>query len=150
VCRSCENGIARVVHRLLALTKGQSGVLYEIPLLFSGYGVLLAIFLPTLFKYLNAKAAIVILIITGAGISYLAGLSITAEQRLRIAKVPMGIWIYLGISLFSVPLMVSVAFGEGPKGRLSSLAIPLLIQSFLAFWLDYRLAVWSEKKRSRG
>jgi len=128
------------------LSENQSGILYEIPLLFGGYGVLLAIFLPILFKYLNGKVAIVILIIFGAGISFLASLSITTEKRLKIIKIPICIWIYLFISIFSIPFLVSIVLDESLKGRLSSFAIPLLVQSFLAFWLDYRLAVWLERK----
>jgi len=145
-----KNKIMGVFRRLYVLSKDQLGILYEIPLLFGGYGVLLVIFIPILFKYLNREVVIVILIIIGAGISFLASLSITTEKRLKIVKIPICIWIYSFLSLFSIPLMVLVALDESLKGRLSSLAIALLVQSFLAFWLDYRLAVWLEKKKSKG
>jgi len=144
-----KNKIINGFRRWFVLSKDQSGILYEIPLLFGGYGVLLAIFLPILFKYLNVKVAILILLIFGAGISFFASLSITTERRLKIMKIPICIWIYLGISIFSIPLMVLVSIDESLKGGLSSLAIPLLVQSFLAFWLDYKLAVWLEKKKSK-
>ena len=135
---------------LPVLSKNQLGILYEIPLLFGGYGVLCAIFLPLLINYSNELVTIIIFMIIGAGVSFLASLSITTEKRLRIAKIPICIWIYLAISFFSIPLIVLVAHGESPMGRSSSLALPLLAQSFLAFWLDYRLAVWLERKKSKG
>ena len=144
-----KNKVMSVFRRLSVLSKDQLGILYEIPLLFGGYGVLCAIFLPLLINYTNKVVAIILFMIIGVGVSFFVSSFITTEKRLRIIKIPICIWIYLGISLFSIPLMVSVALDESLKGRLSSLAIPLLVQSFLAFWLDYRLAVWLEKKKSK-
>jgi hypothetical protein len=94
--------------------------------------------------------AIIIFLIFGAGVSFFASLSITTEKRLKIMQIPICIWIYAVLSIFSVPLMISFAKDEYPKGSLSVLAIPLLAQSFLAFWLDYKLSVWLEKKKLRG
>ena len=144
-----KNKMTNVFRRLSVLSKDQLGILYEIPLLFGGYGVICAIFLPLLINYSNEVVAIIIFIIFGAGVSFIASLSISTEKRLKIGKIPICIWIYCFISLFSIPLMVLVAINESLKGRLSSLAIPLLVQSFFAFWLDYRLAVWLEKKKSK-
>jgi hypothetical protein len=144
-----KNKIMGVFRRWPVLSKNQLGILYEIPLLFGGYGILCAIFLPLLINYSNEVVTIIIFMIIGAGVSFLASLSITTERRLKILKIPICTWIYFGISLFSIPLMVLVALDESLKGRLSSLAIPLLVQSFLAFWLDYRLALWLEKKKSK-
>ena len=141
-----KNRITISVRRLSVWLDDQAGILYEIPLLFMGYGLLCAIFLPMLLKYLNGKVVILIFMVIGAGISYLASLSITTERRLKIIKIPICIWIYLGISLFSIPLTILVGKDEIVEGRLNSLAIPLFVQSFLAFWLDYRLAVWLEKR----
>jgi len=145
-----KNKIMGVSRRLSVLSKDQLGILYEIPLLFGGYGVICAIFLPLFIKYTNKVVAIVIFMIIGAGVSFFVSSFITTERRLKIVKIPICIWVYCFISLFSTPLLVSVALDESLKGRLSSLAIPLLVQSFLAFWLDYRLAVWLEKKKSKN
>jgi len=90
--------------------------------------------------------AIILFMIIGAGVSFFVSSFITTEKRLRIIKIPICIWIYLGISLFSIPLTILVGKDEIVEGRLNSLAIPLFVQSFLAFWLDYRLAVWLEKR----
>lgn len=129
--------------------RDQSGTLYEIPLLFFAYGVICAILLPILAKIFTEKWVIVILMFIGMGVSFLVSLSISTEQRFNIIHIPACIWSYMLLSFLSVPFMIGIAEDKDVKEISVLITFILLVQAFLAFWLDYKLSVWWEKRHMK-
>jgi len=115
----------------------ESGFLYEIPLIFIAYGIIIALLLPVLIGvFHSATIAMAIIIIIGLGASHLTGLSITAP-RVKLLKIPICIWIFLLLCFVTVPLSFYVIVEH-------MIPVLMVVQLFASFWIDYRLAIRSK------
>jgi hypothetical protein len=122
------------------LLSDNHGTLYEIPLILTGYGIICAVAYPQLQRILpgNHYIGIMPLLLLGFGVVLCMGKMISIG-RVFLCGVPSGVWIFLLLSIVTLPFM-----------RFNSetvlITATLLAQTYGSFRLDLWLAERKKRK----
>jgi len=124
------------------LLKNDRGILYEIPLILMGYGVMCAVSYPVLRRLLpvNPLISIIPLLLLGLGVVLYLGKSITIP-RVRFLGAPAGLWIFALLSTVTLPYMWF-------NSETISITAALLAQTYGSFRFDLWLA--EKKTKTQG
>ena len=127
---------------MFKLLKNDRGILYEIPLILMGYGVMCAVSYPFLRRLLpvNPLISIIPLLLLGLGVVLYLGKSITIP-RVRFLGAPSGFWVFVLLSGITLSYMWF-------NSETISVTAVLLAQTYGSFRFDLWLA--EKKNKTQG
>ena len=127
---------------MFKLLQDDRGILYEIPLILMGYGVMCAVSYPFLRRLLpvNPLISIIPLLLLGLGVVLYLGKSITIP-RVRFLGAPSGFWAFVLLSAITLPYMWF-------NSETLAITAALLAQTYGSFRFDLWLA--EKKNKTQG
>lgn len=127
-----------------------SGYMVEVPLVFTAYAICCVVLFPYLARHASEEWAIAIILLLGITVSFLLSLLIHAEPRLKVLRVPVTVWSFLFLSLFSGPFMIWLTREYGVRNVHLIIVVLMIAQPLLSVWMDYRSSLWWQKRESRS
>ena len=123
--------------------KNNRGIIYEIPLILAGYGILCGLFIPVLQRLIPDRPLLIIILFMSLGlvVSCFVAKSITIP-RVYILKMPLCFWTFLILSFITISFL-------SHYNRNVLTVITLLAQVYFAFYVDLWFAERKEKTLNR-